>query len=141
MTQSFFSVNIELNRKRTNRGYLTYFYSSRWHIKCSRVKRSLLQLFSYIFVCNKNRQWKIILQHYAPVLKFNINDLAWIAILFLYDTFCTVKYLDRCVFVFPPCKFIFEITLNRIAYFSLLHWAFDENDQKIELIPSLDRTI
>ena len=27
MAQSFFSVNIELNEKRTNRGYLTCFYS------------------------------------------------------------------------------------------------------------------
>ena len=41
--------------------------------------------------------------------------------LFLYVTFCTVQYLDRHAFVFPPCKFMFEITLNRIAYFSLLH--------------------
>ena len=28
MAQSFFSVNIELNEKRTNRGYLTCFYST-----------------------------------------------------------------------------------------------------------------
>ena len=28
MVQSFFSVNTELNEKRTNRGYLTCFYST-----------------------------------------------------------------------------------------------------------------
>ena len=88
----------------------------------------------FLYFCLQQEQAvENILQHYAPVLKFSINDFAWIAILFLYVTFCTVQYLDRCAFGFPPCKFMFEITLNRIAYFSLLHWAFDENDQKIEL--------
>ena len=72
--------------------------------------------FSY-FSLQQAQEVEIILQHFAPVLKFSINDLAWITILFLYVTFCTVQYLDRCVFIFPFCKFMFEITLNRIAYF------------------------
>ena len=72
----------------------------------------------FLYFCLKQEQAvEIILQHYAPILKFCINELARITISFLYVTFCTVglQYLSNSAFIFPACKFMLEITSNRIA--------------------------
>ena len=59
-----------------------------------------------------------------------------ITISFLHVTFSAGKYLDNCASIFSHYNFMLEITLNRIAYFSVLHRAFNRNDKKIKIYRS-----
>ena len=75
MAQSFFSVNIELNEKRTNRGYLTCFFQADDTSNVAELKDPCSFFFLY-FCLQQEEAVENILQHYVPVLKFGINDLA-----------------------------------------------------------------
>ena len=74
MTQSFFIVNIELNGKPTNRGYLTCFIQADDTSNVAELKDPCSSFF-LIFLFERKGSENI-LQHYAPVLKFSINDSA-----------------------------------------------------------------
>ena len=75
MTQSFFSLNIEHNEKCTNRGYLTCFIQADDTSNVAELKDPCSSFF-LIFFLQQEQAVENILQHYAPVLKFSINDLA-----------------------------------------------------------------
>ena len=63
------SVNIELNGKRTNRGYLTLFIQEDDTTNVAELEDPCSTFFPLLLFAQE-QAIEIILQHYAPVLKF-----------------------------------------------------------------------